>query len=510
MRPNSRPNDGRSQRLGRSGAAATAASLALAAAVSFTVMKTVDLGFGGGAETFVEIDPATGFIWYGHGTKVYVRTKDGAPQGTIDGNGADLPHDIAFDGNRAYIAWVDHGSSGEPGSDDNGGLTVHDTAKPAEPVKALALDGLDGGGGSATLAVAPGGAAVYIGDPLKSKVHRIVRQTSPKVTQAPEDLSVESGDAVTLSAKAVGEPEPTVKWQVSPDGGQTWNTIAGATGTTFDFAAKAAQDGYQYRAEFENAAGKTRTRAATLTVNAPTGPGGGSGGGDGDGNEEDNTSTVTGPKGQKLTVTPVHELAAEDQKIKVSGTGYDDKKGIYVALCVDNGPGEVPTPCVGGVDMSGEGGASSWVNSDPPAGYEDATVPYGQGGSFEVELTVDAKDEYTDCMKTRCAIVTRADHTAAADRSADVRVPVDFKGGVGSASGGSSAGTDGGADSAGGSTGGSSAESAGGTGTDGSGSGALASTGVTVASLAGAAALLVAGGWYVVRRTREESADSAS
>ncbi|MFF6978154.1 immunoglobulin domain-containing protein [Streptomyces sp. NPDC008343] len=162
------------------------------------------------------------------------------------------------------------------------------------------------------------------------------------------------GDKVTFVAAAGGAPEPTVRWQVSPDGGRTWSAVEGATQNAYSFTAQVAQDGYGYRAEFTNPGGTTRTSPITLTVTDPdAGGNGGNGGGEGGAANSgpSGTSTVTGPNGQKLTVTPVDNLATENQTLKVTGSGYDPGKGIYVALCVDNGDGEPPTPCIGGVDM---------------------------------------------------------------------------------------------------------------------------------------------------------------
>lgn len=99
-----------------------------------------------------------------------------------------------------------------------------------------------------------------------------------------------------------------------------------------------------------------------------------------------------------------------------------------MAVCVDNGPGKQPTPCLGGVDMSGKNGNSVWVSSNPPPYGKDLAKPYGPGGTFSVELTVTAKDEYTDCAVLKCAIVSRADHTLGADRSQDVVLPITFGG----------------------------------------------------------------------------------
>lgn len=45
-----------------------------------------------------------------------------------------------------------------------------------------------------------------------------------------------------------------------------------------------------------------------------------------------------------------------------------------------------------------------------------------------MDLAVVAADEFADCEEVRCVVVTKADHTAAADRSADARVPVSWMG----------------------------------------------------------------------------------
>jgi hypothetical protein len=97
-------------------------------------------------------------------------------------------------------------------------------------------------------------------------------------------------------------------------------------------------------------------------------------------------------------------------------------------VCVDNGPGALPSPCLGGVQQTGESSSSVWVSSNPPSYGEGLATPYGPGGSFTVTLQVKAKDAQTDCLTTPrgCAVVTRADHTRTSDRTQDARVPVSF------------------------------------------------------------------------------------
>jgi hypothetical protein len=361
---------------------------------------------------------------------------------------------------------------------------------------------------SSTVTLRPSGTSVYVSSPVEGKIVKLDRRMSPKVVRSPTDRSVAPGDEVTLVAAAEGTPQPTVRWQVSADGGQTWSSVEGATSNAYTFTARAAQDGYRYHAEFTNSAGATRTSPVTLTVTEPGDGGDGDGGGGGGGDTEPSGSkTVTGPNGQKLTVTPVNDLATEDQTLKITGSGYDVRKGIYVALCVDNGEGELPTPCIGGVDMTGGSHSSAWISSNPPDYGEELAVAYGAGGTFEVELTVDAKDQYTDCFKSTCVLATRNDHTLSGDRSQDVKVPVSFVGqdpvdtdDDTGATGGTGGNGGSGTGATGGGTG--TTSTTGGTGRTSTAGGSLASTGVTVLSVAALAAAPLAAGWVAYRKGR--------
>ncbi|MFI6039880.1 immunoglobulin I-set domain protein [Streptomyces sp. NPDC051315] len=456
--------------------------------------------------TFVEPDPATGNVWVGNGTSVLVFDRDGRKLTTL--TGADRPMAAAFDKatGRAFVLREDV-SDGT--TDNTGSLQILDSATFQPAAAAVALPGSVRVGTYAGVAVAPGATSVYLTRAAESKVLRYDLRMSPRVVQSPTDRTAAPGDEVTLVAAADGTPAPTVRWQVSPDGGQTWSVIEGATKNAYAFTARAAHDGHRYRAEFTNPAGTTRTAPVTLTVEESGGDGGGTGGGDGEDTEASGTKTVTGTAGQRLTVTPVNNLATENQALEVTGSGYDVKKGIYVALCVDNGAGELPTPCVGGVDMTGASHSSAWISSDPPDYGEGLATPYGAGGTFSVELTVDARDEFTDCFKARCVLATRADHTLSGDRSQDVKVPVAFVGqapvdtdddgsaGTGGTSGGATSGTSGTSGTTGGTSGttGTAAPAT-------TGGGSLAATGATIGTAVGTALLLTATGWYLHRRAR--------
>ncbi|MEU9169634.1 hypothetical protein AB0D34_17805 [Streptomyces sp. NPDC048420] len=227
-------------------------------------------------------------------------------------------------------------------------------------------------------------------------------------------------------------------------------------------------------------------------------------------------TAATGPEGQKLTASKSSGLDPAGETVTVSGSGYNTDKGVYVAFCVDNGAGRTPTPCIGGVDMSGESGASQWISSNPPSYGEGLAKPYGGSGhkgTFSVRLTVRAKDANTDCTKSgvKCAVITRNDHTRGGDHTQTVRIPVTFAGSGSSGGSGASAATPS-ATTGAGTTGGTGSEPDSGAGS-GSGSGSdateasgpLASTGSAAVTIGLTATALVAAGtgtWFWARRRR--------
>ena len=65
-------------------------------------------------------------------------------------------------------------------------------------------------------------------------------------------------------------------------------------------------------------------------------------------------ASAKGAQGQTLTVSSAS--LSDGDTITVTGSGFDDTKGIYVALCRDPGPGRQATPSSGGADTEGTGG----------------------------------------------------------------------------------------------------------------------------------------------------------
>ncbi len=99
------------------------------------------------------------------------------------------------------------------------------------------------------------------------------KSEAPKITTNPVSKTVTAGEGASFTAAASGIPAPTVRWQVSTNGGVTFaNDTADAGNTTATLTVASttvALSGREYRAVFTNATGSATTTAATLTVKAP-------------------------------------------------------------------------------------------------------------------------------------------------------------------------------------------------------------------------------------------------
>ncbi|RGE18778.1 hypothetical protein [Leucobacter sp. wl10] len=154
-------------------------------------------------------------------------------------------------------------------------------------------------------------------------------------------------------------------------------------------------------------------------------------------------TTATGADGRtrNLSVetgdgaTPSLDALRPGDRVVVRGSGFDAGIGIYVAFCaIPSSPEEKPGPCLGGIPKGAATGeadkaslASAWVTNDW-AWRAFATNEFGDGGSFKAELTVpEPTSDGLDCRVERCALATRADHTASGDRVQDMLLPIAFK-----------------------------------------------------------------------------------
>jgi hypothetical protein len=101
-----------------------------------------------------------------------------------------------------------------------------------------------------------------------TRAAKVTYDIPPSVTSNPASQTVTAGTVVTFTAAGTGTPTPTVKWQVSRDGGKHWETIPFANTDTLSFTARLGQSGDEFRAVFTNAIGQAFTSVATLTVHA--------------------------------------------------------------------------------------------------------------------------------------------------------------------------------------------------------------------------------------------------
>lgn len=130
----------------------------------------------------------------------------------------------------------------------------------------------------------------------------------------------------------------------------------------------------------------------------------------------------------RLSVSKTSGISVSGESVRVTGSGFDTTKGIYVAFCVKPPAGQAPSPCGGGADTDGDSGSSEWVSSNPPPYGKALAKPFGSGGTFAVTIKVGPKIGNIDCRVSTCVIATRADHTRSSDRSQDVFVPIKFLG----------------------------------------------------------------------------------
>ncbi|MGA2471638.1 MAG: immunoglobulin domain-containing protein [Solirubrobacteraceae bacterium] len=94
----------------------------------------------------------------------------------------------------------------------------------------------------------------------------------PVVTVQPTSQTVAAGADTSFTARASGNPSPTVQWEVSINGGGSWTAISGANYLTYTFTSEMSQTGDEYEAVFTNSFGSATTSAATLTVTAAVAP----------------------------------------------------------------------------------------------------------------------------------------------------------------------------------------------------------------------------------------------
>jgi hypothetical protein len=119
--------------------------------------------------------------------------------------------------------------------------------------------------------------AIYVADTGNNAIRlgTPVYAYAPLFTTQPAGQAISGGGSESFSAVAYGDPAPGYQWQVSSNGGSTWNNLSntgpysGSTSVTLTITgATPAMNGYQYRCLASNAVqSNVASDAAALTVN---------------------------------------------------------------------------------------------------------------------------------------------------------------------------------------------------------------------------------------------------
>ena len=158
---------------------------------------------------------------------------------------------------------------------------------------------------------------------------------APSVTQNPSSTTVNAGETASFTAAAIGNPSPTVQWQVSTNGGSSWSDISGATNTTFSFSTVSGDNGNQYRAVFTNSVASTNSTVATLNVSSLSAPSVTS--------HPSNTGVEAGQTASFSAAASGNPLPSVQWQSSVNGTDWTDVSGAtsttysFSASAGDNG-----------------------------------------------------------------------------------------------------------------------------------------------------------------------------
>ena len=101
----------------------------------------------------------------------------------------------------------------------------------------------------------------------KTRVIRFTVQagTGPSITENPASQTICAGGSVTFNSAATGAVSQ--QWQVSTDGGTTWNNVSGATAVSLTLnSITALQNNYRYRCIYTGQCNSSNTTGAVLTV----------------------------------------------------------------------------------------------------------------------------------------------------------------------------------------------------------------------------------------------------
>jgi RHS repeat-associated protein len=195
------------------------------------------------------------------------------PQSTTANEGAPVPFTAASSSNpAANVQWQFSTNAGSSWSNDTKD-SVSTSGESGKTTSTLTLSSASRAqNGYEYRAVFTNAAGSTTSNAATLTVHWI-----GPVAPQPESRTVNEGQSTSLTAAAAANPAAGVQWQLSSNGGSSWSndtsdtastsSESGKTTSTLTIAgASRAQNGYEYRAIFTNAAGSATSNAASLTV----------------------------------------------------------------------------------------------------------------------------------------------------------------------------------------------------------------------------------------------------
>ncbi len=174
--------------------------------------KEIALG-AGAAVSFLEWDTGRGVLWAGRGTVLEAYDiAAGKLAASFDARPGDTIADVAVDprSDRAFAVWQDWGNPPEEG-DGVGRLAVYDTETFKEVDMGAELPGVNGQLGSSSVAVTPGGDAVFVGSPSDASltVFRAPVPPTPSPTPTPTPTDPESPSPSPDPTPGETDPDPS-------------------------------------------------------------------------------------------------------------------------------------------------------------------------------------------------------------------------------------------------------------------------------------------------------------
>jgi alpha-tubulin suppressor-like RCC1 family protein len=133
---------------------------------------------------------------------------------------------------------------------------------------------------------------------------------APTITDHPYSQMLNNGKSASFAAQASGAPLPKYQWQLSTDGGATWNNISGATDNHYSTPRLSRKEsGNMYRMVATNTLGSTASNAATIKLHSPP-------------TISAHPQSQSKAVGQKATFTVIASGTPEpDYKWQISGNG---------------------------------------------------------------------------------------------------------------------------------------------------------------------------------------------